>query len=204
MLRFRNIEESEIDTGIGIAERAFRNDPFFSMVSGKKERSYHLLIEMLMKVWLKHQTAFVAENEDKIIGIAIVAPDSLAAISAKECLKLGAGKVIFSCGVKNIISFLKASSFFGQACSKQPAPKYYLTLLAVDINAQGRGIGTAMIQECIVPFLKEEGCKLLCLNTNEEKNRNFYRKNKFDEIGEAEIEINGKCIGNWSYAMKIC
>lgn len=89
---------------------------------------------------------------------------------------------------------MKASSFFGQACSKQPAPKYYLTLLAVDINAQGRGIGTAMIHECIVPFLKEEGCKLLCLNTNEEKNRNFYRKNKFDEIGESEIEINGKRI----------
>ncbi len=203
MVQFRRIKDFEENPGIKIAEAAFRKDSFFRAVTKEKEKSYHLLMEMLMKVWLKSQIAFVAETEERIVGIALLASDELAALSVGDCIKAGAGKVILSCGIKNILAFLRASSCFNEDFQQIPNPRYYLSLLAVDPSFQGQGIGTAMLRECVIPFLREKSCRTLCLNTNEEINREFYRKNDFEEIGEKALQINGKRICNWSYKMDL-
>lgn len=203
MIQFRRIEESETEPVVKIAKSAFQKDPFFCAVTGQKEKSYYLLMEMLMKVWLKNQIAFAAEKEEKIVGIAMLATDELAAVSVGDCIKAGAGRVILSCGIKNILSFLQASSRFNEDFEKISGAKYYLTLLAVDPPFQRQGIGMAMLRECVIPFLREQGCTTLCLNTNEEINRGFYQKNNFDEIGESVLQINGSCVRNWSYSLDL-
>ena len=67
-----------------------------------------------------------------------------------------------------------------------------------DPDRKGEGIGSRMLQECLIPYVKEHGGKKLCLFTNSQGNRQFYRKNGFTEFDERQFAYKGKTIGSWS------
>ena len=199
-IRFRQAAAGDAGRCIQLTLNAFRDDPLFRAVSGGDGKSYRLFLGLLLKLWLKNQTAFLAEEDGSLAGFAILAPEEASAIRVGECLKAGAGRVLLSCGVKNIFDFLRASGAFGEELQKQPPPRWYLTLLAVSPSRQGKGVGSALLQECVLPFLRTVPCKTLCLNTNAEQNRSFYRKNGFTELNASSRRINGRTVENWSYA----
>lgn len=202
-IQFRQAAAGDTGRCIQLALDAFRNDPLFRAAGGGKEKNYRLFLEFLLKQWLNSQTVFLAEEGGELLGFAILAPEEDSALRAGDCLKAGAGKVLFSCGVKSAFDFLRASGAFGEELQKQPAPRWYLTLLAVTPSRQGNGVGSALLRDCVLPFLRTVPCRMLCLNTEAEKNRCFYRKNGFTELGSASRKINGRTVENWSYARNI-
>ena len=60
-----------------------------------------------------------------------------------------------------------------------------------------------MLQECILPYVKEHGGETLCLFTNSEANRNFYRKNEFEEFDQRFFNRKEKQLGSWNYRFSI-
>ena len=61
-------------------------------------------------------------------------------------------------------------------------PKWHLVLLAVQSCSKRCGIGSEMLQKCIIPYIKSNGGGVLTFNTNVEGNRAFYKKNGFEEF----------------------
>ncbi len=51
---------------------------------------------------------------------------------------------------------------------------WYLNSLTVDPTGQGRGIGSKMLQEYIIPYVRASGGDALTLYTNAEGNCKFY------------------------------
>lgn len=201
-VRMRNIESGDTERCIIIAERAFREDPFFRAVSGCNGAGYPLLLSLLVRVWLESQTPFGVEKDGDLVGFAIVSSTGGGAVSARRCVKLGAGRVVRACGVGNLLAFLRAAACFDRVWDSQPGPKRYLTLLAVDPDHQGKGAGTALLQEGVLPCLREEGAAALCLNTNNEKNRTFYYKNHFEEVGTASLRVGKLLVSDWSFRLE--
>ena len=79
---------------------------------------------------------------------------------------------------------------------------WYLNLLTVEPSAKGRGIGSAMLQECLIPFARDRGGNGLCLFTNSQENRRFYQKNGFREFDARWFEYRGHQLGSWSYRLE--
>lgn len=197
-MEYRRVGTGEAERCAALAERAFRGDPFFRAAGGSEE-GFRLLLGLLVRAWLESQTAFAAVEGGRSVGLALVGSPDTAAISVRDCVKLGAGRVVRACGLGRMLDFLGASACFDRAFDRIAGPKHYLTLLAVEPERQGLGIGSAMLRECIVPSLREAGT--LCLNTSEERNRGFYQKSGFEEIAAAERRVGGQLVRNWSYTM---
>lgn len=51
-----------------------------------------------------------------------------AAIRAGSCVRLGAGRVIRACGIRNLPAFLRASACFDRIREGRRGPRRYLTL----------------------------------------------------------------------------
>ena len=68
---------------------------------------------------------------------------------------------------------------------------------------KGRGLGSSMLQDCLIPYVQNQGGQELTLITNTEGNRKFYAKNGFREFSERTLEQNGQKIGNWSFCLKV-
>lgn len=202
-VRMRKLEGGDTERCIAIAERAFRKDPFFCAVSGRDGAGYPLLISLLVRVWLENQTLFAAEEDGELVGVAAISGADGGAVSARRCVKLGAGRVVRACGVRNLLAFLRAAARFDRVWDGQPGPRRYLTLLAVDPDHQGKGAGTALLQESVIPRLREEGAAVLCLNTNNEKNRAFYCKNHFEEVGAASLRVGKSLVPDWSFRLEL-
>lgn len=195
--------EGDTERCAAIAVRAFREDPFFQAVSGRGGKGYPLLMTLLVRAWLGGQKGFAAEENGTVLGFAIVSAGEDAAIRAGTCVRLGAGRVIRACGIRNLLAFLRASACFDRIWDGQRGPRRYLTLLAVDPDHQRRGIGTALLREAVIPYLEAEGPAVLCLNTNKEKNRAFYQKNRFEEVGTVSRNVSGRPVSCWSYRMEL-
>lgn len=202
-ISLRAVGEGDTERCAAIAVQAFREDPFFQAVSVRDGKGYPLLMTLLVRAWLGSQKGFAAEEDGTVLGFAIVSAGEDAAIRAGTCVRLGAGRVIRACGIRNLLAFLRASACFDRIWEDQRGTRRYLTLLAVDPDHQGRGIGTALLREAAIPYLGAEGPNLLCLNTNKEKNRTFYQKNCFEEIGTVSQNVSGRPVSCWSYRMEL-
>ena len=72
-------------------------------------------------------------------------------------------------------------------------------MLAVDNSMKGCGLGSAMLNDCLIPYIRQQGGKDFTLITNTELNRKFYTKNGFYEFAERTLVRDGQQIGNWSF-----
>ena len=68
---------------------------------------------------------------------------------------------------------------------------------------KGCGLGSGMLQDCLIPYVQKQGGQELTLITNTEGNRKFYVKNGFQEFSQRILEKNGQRVGNWSFCMDI-
>lgn len=203
MLHFEKMDFTRTEDCAALVQDAFRGDPLFSAVAKGREKPYAALMDLFTQVWLNTQTTFAATEDGALVGAAIVGDADSAVVSVGSLFKFGAGKVLLSCGVGSFLAFLNASGQFDRAFDGVEGPKHYLTLLAVAPAAQGSGIGSALVQSCVLPHVRQMGGKTLCLNTNRERNRGFYRKNGFTQTGTSSCRINGRQVENWSYQLDI-
>lgn len=85
-------------------------------------------------------------------------------------------QAILEAGIKNTKAFLHMCEMSDKACHLIPDSKWHLVLLAVQSCSKRCGIGSEMLQKCIIPYIKSNGGGVLTFNTNVEGNRAFYKK----------------------------
>ena len=78
-------------------------------------------------------------------------------------------------------------------------PTWILESISVKKEYYRHGIGSKMINECIIPYIKEKGGNCLTLVTNSEEDTKFYEKNKFELIQKDEFNCNNQLVKNWAF-----
>lgn len=202
MISFEPMKREERNTCAALAARAFNDYEYFTdYVPDDKKRTRFLNTMLQIEVKLNDgpATFFTAKDGGKIVAVAMLCPPEYKKPSDMAYMKAGFGKCFLQGGIRDVAAWNDMEGKAGEACHQLSGKVWYLNLLTVEPRYKGQGIGTKMLQECILPYVKERGGDMLRLFTNSEKNRTFYQKNGFAKFNEQWFTYHGKKLGSWSY-----
>ncbi len=211
MITYREAKIEEIPYIAKLSTLSFRYYPFFDFIflnSFKKREEYFSYLEKLHRIHIRanivHHKCFVAILGSKIVSVALLQDPREKRISIWDYIKAGAVSLLFPVGLKKILTFFHISEEAHQDCEREYCDAWYLEMLAVDKTMKGSGLGSAMINECLIPYIKQNGGKDFTLITNTELNCMFYKKNGFREFAMRTLKRDGRKIENWSFHFSLC
>ena len=191
---------------IELVAKSFGNYDFFSVYFPNDKRRPRFLRSMLgveFKVNKGLVHFLTAKENGKTVAVALLRDPNYQMPSVKEYLQAGFWKNIVIGGWNEVVAWFDMDQKAGVTCQELGGKTWYLHLLAVDVSHEGKGVGSRMQQECLIPYIKEHGGEALSLYTNSEINRRFYTKNGFKEFHAQEFFYKGKGFGSWSYIMNL-
>ena len=206
MLIYEKMRPEERGACAALAARAFGDYDYFTYYIPDDQRRTRFLSTMLeIEVRINDGPAdFLAAKDDgEIVAVAMLCPPAYKKHSDVAYMRAGFGKCFLQGGIRDVAAWNDMEGKAGEPCHSLGGQTWYLNLLTVESNQKGRGLGSHMLQECILPYVKEHGGETLCLFTNSEANRNFYRKNGFEEFDQRFFNRKGKQLGSWSYRFSI-
>ena len=165
----------------------------------KRSRFLNTMLQIEVKLNDGPATFFTAKDDGKIVAVAMLCPPDYKKPSNMVYMKAGFGRCFLQGGIRDVAAWNDMEGKAGQPCHRLAGKVWYLNFLTVDPSFKGQEIGTKMLHECILPYVKEHGGDTLCLFTNSEINRKFYRKNGFVEFNEQWFTYRRKRLGSWSY-----
>lgn len=202
MISFERMKIEERETCAALAARAFGDYEYFTdyvPIEKKRRRFLDTMLQIEVKLNDGPATFFTAKDSGQIVSVAMLCPPEYKKPSDMAYMKAGFGKCFLQGGIRDVAAWNTMEGKAGQPCHRLAGKVWYLNLLTVEPKCKGQGIGTKMLHECILPYVKEHGGDTLCLFTNSEENRKFYKKNGFVEFNERWFEYRGKKLGSWSY-----
>jgi len=205
-ITYRQVKKDDYDACIEVNYEAFRDYPILHIFDLEPKEKLNNFNKSLMGVHLYEalvkDTAFVAERNNEILGVALVQRPEHKESSIPEYFLYGALSVFRYGGIKNAFGFLNMIDRFNephvQYAKKHPCT-WNLECIAVNKKCQGQGIGSHMINDCVIPYIKENGGNCLTLITNKEKNVLFYKKNGFKILQYNDLTFNNKHVDNWTF-----
>lgn len=204
-MEFDRMKRAQIEESASLSARAFFDYHYFSdYVTDEKRRASFLqkMMAVEMKLNFDLMDIFVASQAGKITAVAMLCPPEYRKPSDWEYIRGGFGGVYLAGGIKNVSDWCALERKASAPCHGVKN-SWYLSLLTVDPQSQGSGIGTAMLQERLMPYIRSKGGKTLTLFTNSEENRVFYKNNGFEEFDEQCFTYLGRELGSWSYKREI-
>ena len=205
MLSYDRMRKGERATCASLAARAFMDYEYFTDYIPDDHRRARFL-DAMMEIELRINDGpaffFTAKDEGALVAVAMLCPPEYVKPSDLAYMKAGFGKCFLRGGIRDVAAWNAMEGKASEPCHSLDGNTWYLNLLTVDPPAKGRGIGSAMLQECLIPFVREHGGNGLCLFTNSQENRKFYRKNGFREFDERWFEYRGHRLGSWSYRLE--
>ncbi len=184
-----------------LARDAFRTYPFFS-VYGDDPRFYDALMRIWVRNGFRHGTVLVGVEDGQVVAVAMLKAPHDREILFRDA-SLDTLRLYRAVGRKNAAAFFAMCARSDAACHALPSPKWHLSMLAVSPAQHGKGLGSAMLWQGVVPCLRADGGGLLTFNTNTEVNRAFYQRNGFTEFDDVPIVENGVTLGNWSFRLEV-
>lgn len=206
MLTFEKMRPGERGTCAALAARAFENYEYFTYYIPNDQRRTRFLSTMLeIEVRINDGPAefFTAKEDGTIVAVAMLCPPEYKKPSDMAYLRAGFGKCFLQGGIRDVAAWNNMEGKAGQPCHSLGGQTWYLNLLTVEPNLKGQGLGSRMLQECILPYVRDHGGETLCLFTNAEGNREFYQKNGFEEFDQRFFKRKGKQLGSWSYRIQL-
>ena len=191
-----------------LAAEAFADYEYFSLyISNERRRQRFLnaLIHCEFKAnWERNGCIFfIAKENEKTVAVAQLCSPEFVRPSDGDYLKAGWMKVWLGGGFKKVNAWSAMEELASAPCHDFEGKHWYLSLFTVKKEDEGKGIGSAFLKECLIPFVKRANGEVLTLFTNSVANCKFYEKNGFSLFDEKKFEYNGKSIGNWSYMMML-
>ena len=209
MIVYEEMDKKQMLECAAIAAKAFYDYEYFGIYITDDEKRKRFLDELIKcefkaNVNLDDVKFLIAREDDKILAIVQLCAPDFETPSDWTYIKSGWLKVLFKGGLKAVNAWHEMELKASAPCHLRNKGKtWYISLLTVNKSAEGRGIGSKFINECIIPYIKERGAEALCLFTNSEINRKFYEKNGLSVFDEKHFSYNGKSIGSWSYLMEL-
>ena len=169
----------------------------------RRKKFMDCMISADLKVNKKLSTTFVAMEDGKIVAVATLYRPGAKRASTARYLAAGALKAIICGGIKDSLAWIDMDTKAHQPCFDIKKDAWYLGSFSVGVGHQGAGMGSAFIQRCLIPYVRENGGQELCLVTKSEINRKFYIKNGFKEFHHEVFRYRGKELGSWCYSIRV-
>ena len=111
-------------------------------------------------------------------------------ITAGGMIRCGMLTVPFSVGVRPFVRFAGADHVMGKFHKRfVPEPHWYLLIVGVDPELQGRGLGSTLVKEGL--SRADESNSPCYLDTSEERNLAFYQRQGFAVVGTTPLGKGG-------------
>lgn len=205
-MTYEPMKKEEMEACVALAARAFENYDFFAIYVPDDKRRPRFLRSMLgveFQVNAHQAHYFTAKEDGKIVAVAMLRDPHYQAPDEWQYLRAGFWRNLVIGGYRNVAAWYDMDQKAGIPCKKLGGNTWFLNVLTVDPLVEGKGIGSRMLHDCIIPFVRGRGGDALSLYTNSEINRKFYTKNGFKEFHEQRFTYKGKELGSWSYKMSL-
>lgn len=153
--------------------------------------------------FLRKGTTFVGTIDNEIVSIALLESPDHKELSLWNYIQAGGIRMIPYMLRNRLMHLLKLINSASAKCLDGTPQSWYLSMLAVSKNHQGKSLGSKMIHDCVIPFVKKNGGKRLTLITNTEANRKFYQKNGFTQFFSNMLHFKDGSVNNWSFQLEI-
>ncbi|OFI49452.1 hypothetical protein BG261_02425 [Floricoccus tropicus] len=207
MVRYRVAAMEDTERLADLTSRAFEFCPLFYnglKASFNSHDDYYIYIKKLFKVlvtsYVRNSCGVVGTINDKIVSMALIIEPESKDIGIFDYLKSGGKSLLPSFISRPLLSLLISIDDGLKPCeTKRNEYTWHLEMLAVDIEMQGEGLGSHMMENCIFPMVIKNGAKNMTLVTNEDKNTTFYKKLGFKEFNRSILKQKYGETGNWSF-----
>ena len=173
-----------------VLSRAFYNDPYYlwTMPNDKRRMAQmHWWMKILLTYTLKYGSVHHTEDHR---GIAMwLGPDE-PVIDDVKILAMGVAMYPFKIGVRNFLRVLDISGQWKREHKKRSKRHYYLMVIGVEPEFQGKGIGSRLLQVGL-NRADDEGRECY-LETVTEADVEFYKKHNFDVVLNKGFGVNNQ------------
>ncbi len=210
MIIYREVYRKEIKVIARMVAESFGEYPMYTLTLRDKFKSKEDFIKYITKLNKVHirsnqrkHKCFVGVDNDKIVSVALLQDPKIKRISIFNYILSGGIGLLFPVGFRRILDFFDISNEACKACEIEHKDAFYIELLVVSDKSKGQGLGSKMINDCLIPYAKAHGGKEIALITNTENNCKFYEKNGFKNFAFDKLRWKDRSINNFSFIKNI-
>ena len=208
MPAFQRMDAREWKSCAQLAAEAFYDYEYFSIYIPDDKRRRRFLDALLRCEFRANRALpavhfFTAKENGQTVAVAQLCAPDFHKPDDLSYVRSGWLEVLRRGGMKPVNAWNAMEKVASAPCHALPGGNWYLSLLTVAPSFEGRGVGSAFLRDCIIPYVKEQGAETLSLFTNSESNRKFYAKCGFTEFDEKHFTYEGRTIGSWSCLMRL-
>lgn len=174
------LEPRHVETAAAALTRAFANDPMFNWMfpdAGERSRALAALNRVPLAYALRYGRA-VQAHDGRAVAIWIRPGQP---ISVTGMIRSGMLGMPFRLGFRAFGQFAQSNEAMGKLHKQYvPEPHWYLMIVGVDPDLQGRGLGSALIAEGLAPADDQQ--RVAYLETSDPRNVPFYRRFGFEVL----------------------
>lgn len=146
----------------------------------------------------------MAVEDGRVVAVAQLHSPEYRKPSMLKYMMNGLCKVLRCGDCQAAVEWLKMDEQAAAPCHEKSGQGiWYLSTFTVSPDCQGQGVGSRLISDGLIPYIKARGGRTLVTFTNSEENCRFYEKNGFSLFHKTTISHNGKSMGCWSYERSI-
>jgi GNAT superfamily N-acetyltransferase len=168
---------------IALLDRAFAEDPCLAWVLQQTQPGYPARRRAYLGAYLRyHQDNALpllgAWQAEQLLGLScFTLPEPVADPASLSAL---GGRIAQACGVDRLARLEQLIDAFDQHLGDAPAAR--IEFLAVAPEAQGRGLGSALLQASLA-YIENQGCMHIALESGEPRNLALYLRHGFQLSG---------------------
>lgn len=211
MIQYKRLRLEELNEVARMNAKTFADYPLCDEIRNEftGEDSFVVFMTEVFKVYIgayyKKSVIYVGKENNRIKSFAILVPPYRSDISLLDYLRAGALKLFRRISIFKVFKFFNLLNEGHKPCKHLKKCSWFLETLAVDKLCKGQQLGSRMLKDCIIPYIKKHipsnRSENVLTFTNNAINRKFYIQNGFSEFDTTPIESNGRIIGNWSFQM---
>jgi len=209
MKKFYQANKKDIPLVTKMMAASFATYPFVAhflrdAFNSEPERLQFLekLSRVLLKALMRRSVCLTEKHQGEVRAFCVLSPIEHMEIPVWDLVTSGALRLLPHVFKKGMLQFIV---FYLKDAANAAVPKFiernqtwYVHLFAVSPNHQGQQLGSVMMRDCVIPYVKQYGGTDILLSTNTEMAFRFYTKNGFEMIAHDQIHSNGEVFEKWS------